>query len=200
MVVGDTSNGLISIFPDVLVASLAGILVALVTFWLTTRRENAQARQGRVNARTLLALEIEDNASALRQFWEQIHRLDAAYVPGRPLNDDQLTAHLAAMAEQGWVGGWVLPRFSVVRWERFPASALGGLTSKQLGEIDAAYRDMRAFSDAYDKLIYISPEERKELEENMHGRFWPQRFAESRIEMYKRVDANVQRILAAKPL
>ena len=200
MVYGDVTNELINNVLYVLAASLPGILVALLAFWLTTRRENTQARQGRINARALLALEMEDNAGALRQFWEQIHRLDAAYVPGRPLNDEQLTAHLAAMAEQGWVGGWVLPRFSVVRWERFPAAALGGLTSKQLGEIDATYRDLRAFSDAYDKLIYISPEERKELEENMHGRFWPQRFAESRIEMYKRLEALVQRILAAKPL
>src|SRR5260370_21065510 len=59
MVVGITSSGLISNFPDVLAASLPGILVALLTFWLTTRRENAQARQGRVNARALLALEME---------------------------------------------------------------------------------------------------------------------------------------------
>src|SRR5260370_18432019 len=103
MVVGIASSGLISNFPDVLAASLPGILVALLTFWLTTRRENAQARQGRVNARALLALEMEDNAGALRQFWEQIHRLDAEYVPGRPLNDDQLPADLAPMPDQACV-------------------------------------------------------------------------------------------------
>jgi hypothetical protein len=199
MVVGDTSSGLISSFPDVLAASLPGILVALLTFWLTTRRENAQARQGRVNARALLALEISSNADVLRQFWDQIHRLDKDFVPGRPLTDDQLKDHLAAMANGGWVGGYTLPRWSVVRWEGFPATALGGLSGKQLSEIDAVYRDLRGLSDAYDKFMYISPEERVYLD-NMGGRFWALRFAEARVEMYKRLDAGVQRILAAKPL
>ena len=199
MAFGDVTNGQISSVFDVLAASLPGIVVALLTFWLTTRRENAEARQGRVNARALLALEMGNNAETLRQFWDQIHRLDKQYVSGRPLTDDQLKEHLAAMANEGWVGGYALPRWSLVRWEHFPSTALGGLNSKQLNEIDAAYRDLRALNDAYEKMMYISPEERTYLD-NMGGRFWTQRFADARVDIYKRVDAIAQRIQQNQPL
>ena len=196
MVLADaTSNG-----PyDVIGASIAGVLVALVTYYLSTRRANLDARQASANARTLLALEMGANADALRRYWDQSHRLDASFAPGKPLTDEQLKEHLAAMASAGWVGGYVLPRWSFVRWDGFPATALGGINPKQLAEIDAAYRDLRTLGDNYDKFMFISPEERTYLD-NMGGRFWAQRFADARVEMYKRLDAQVQRVVQNQPL
>ncbi len=184
---------------DVFAASLPGVIVALLTYWLTTRRANLDARRAGDNARALLALEMDNNADALRRYWDQIHRLDKTFVPGNPMTDDQLKEHLAAMATAGWVGGYVLPKWSFVRWDGFPATALGGIDPKQLTEIDSAYRDLRALGDNYDKFMYISPEERTYLD-TMGGRFWAQRFADARVEMYKRLDAQVQRVVQNQPL
>jgi hypothetical protein len=197
MVLSDISTDL----PGVAAAAIPGIIVALLTYWLTTRRANLDARQATANARALLALEMGSNADTLRRYWDQIHRLDKDFVPGAPMTDEQLTAHLAAMALAGWVSGqYPTPRWSVIRWEGFPASALGGLSDKQLAEVDAGYRDLRAFGDEYTKMVFISPEERGALEANMGGRFWHLRFAESRVEMYKRVDALARRVMQNQPL
>ncbi len=166
---------------------------------MTTRRANLDARRASVNARTLLALEMGNNADALLRYWEKIHRLDKDFVPGKPLSDDQLKEHLTAMVNAGWVGGYALPAWSFVRWEHFPATALGGISGKQLAEIDAGYRDLRALSDAYDKFMYVSPEERTYLE-SMNGRFWALHFADARVELYKSLDAQVQRIAQNQPL
>jgi hypothetical protein len=184
---------------DVVGASVAGILVALLTYYLATRRANLDVRRASDNARTLLALEMGNNADALRGYWDQMHRLDKDFVPGKPMTDDQLKEHLTAMVNANWVGGYVLPKWSVVRWEGFPASALGSISGKQLAEIDAGYRDLSALRDAYDKFMYVSPEERTYLE-SMSGRFWALHFADARVEAYKALDAQVQRVIQNQPL
>lgn len=195
MVLGDFTGDL----PGVVAASIPGILVALLTYWLTTRRANSERIRGSENARTLLAVEMDNNAESLRRYWDSIHRLDKSYAPGRPLDDAQLQEHLAAMVNSGWVGSYTLPKWSTTRWDRFPVTALGGIDDKQLAQIDAGYRDLRDLTSIYEKFMFVAPEERPYLE-SMNGRFWAQHFAEGRIDMYKRMDAQVQRVIQNQPL
>lgn len=174
-------------------ATAPGVLVALLTYWLAIGRENALARRARQNALVLLALEIESNRAALQEFWRAINALDPEDAT-RGADEEQTEKHLAAMADAGWLG-YTLPELPSVRWDHFPPDALAALSRKQALEIDALYRDLRAVTDLYAKMMRIEPEERELLQ----NRFWYNHFAGNRVERFQRLAPVVRRALDARP-
>lgn len=92
-----------------LIASVPGVLVALLTQSLNVRHENAIERQTVANAQLLLSLEFEDNQQALAGFWTGLNALDKE---GHP---DDKDAHLQALVTSGLLNQ-TAPRWSSVRW------------------------------------------------------------------------------------
>jgi hypothetical protein len=136
-------------------ATLPGVLVALISDYLSSRREAGEAQRLSANARMLVQLEVASNRDALRTFWDTVNGLDK----------EQKTSaeeHLAGMAYGGMIG-YTLPEWSFVRWERFPPQAFGALRTKEVAELDMLYRELRAITEMYAKLVTFSPDERDEL-------------------------------------
>jgi hypothetical protein len=175
-------------------ATAPGVVIALLTYWLAIGRENARDRRARQNALTLLALEIESNRAALGEFWRAINALDPEDAT-RGADDKETEKHLAAMADAGWLG-YTPPELPSVRWDHFPPDALAALSRKQALEIDALYRDLRAVTDLYARMMRIEPEERELLQ----NRFWYNYFADNRVERFQRLAPVVHRALDARPL
>src|SRR5690349_100978 len=69
------SNDGLQVFAEVVAASVPGVLVALLTYWLTIRHENELARRSAANERALLHFELEHNRAALATFWQTIKDL-----------------------------------------------------------------------------------------------------------------------------
>ena len=100
------------LIANFLLASVPGVLVALLASALQVRRDNlAEARATR-NARQLLSLELEGNRNALRAFWKEINDLDAEHT------DVRSDGHLTAITDGGflthplphWNTCWPRPR------------------------------------------------------------------------------------------
>jgi len=175
-----------------LIASLPGVLVALLTYWLSIWRERQRIQQQQNNARALLSLEVESNRAILRQFWDDINRLDKERdTPGRSTHE-----HLAGMAAGGLLG-YARPTWSYVRWDHFPSDALGGLGAAEAQVVDGMYRDLRAIGERYDKMLSIDPEERALLDKD---RFWMNRFADPRVRAFEQLGQIVSRALSTPPL
>lgn len=185
-------DAMLKAIPEVIIASLPGVLVALLTYWLSIWRERQRQQQQQNNVRALLSLELENNRAILRQFWDDINRLDKERdTPGRGTHE-----HLASMAAGGLLD-YARPTWSYVRWERFPSDAMGGLGAAEAQAVDNMYRDLRAIGERYDKMLSIDPEERALLDKD---RFWVNRFADPRVRAFEQLGQIVNRALATPPL
>jgi hypothetical protein len=187
----DFGNGFWGTFATLLVATVPGVLIALFAQYLNQRRENQQARQLNANARALLALEIDANLAALRDFWQTINALDTEH------QSEGAEAHLAGMAQNGLLG-YSLPHWSSARWQTFPPQALAILSGAEIERVYRCYSDLGGISDLYTKVVTIPPEEMKEYTQGGSGsRFWYNYFAGNHVGAFRRLDALVSRVLSA---
>jgi hypothetical protein len=173
---------------DVILASLPGVLVALLTYWLTVRHEAALAARGSANERTLLRLEMAHNHAALAAFWQGIQDL------AKKKDPDIEYEGLAALASGGLLAQ-IAPKWSVRRWEHISAEALSRVGEKDLAEIDQTYRTLRTISDLFTQLITMTPEESALLDKD---RFWPNRYADWRQGTFDRLSAAVASVLGGR--
>lgn len=171
-----------------LIASIPGVLVALLTQYLSVRHEIAVDRQRAANAQMLLALEYEDNQRALATFWADLNALDKEGHAGDP------DAHLEALVTSGLLNQ-TPPHWSATRWKRVSPMALTDVPRKDLALMDETYRDLERVGDLVAKLVTLSPEDKKYLDGG--GRFWPQRYVDIRKDTYSQLDKTVGRVLAA---
>lgn len=171
-------------------AALPGVVVALVSMLLVYLRQRRMRRMRLRSARALIALEFDDNRLALDRFWIQINQLD----PRWP-NSDPLT-HLAAMAAHGLLA-YTLPEWSFVRWNSFMADDYRAFQPKELTELDQAYRELRAVTDAYRKLVILSPQQQAAYANDPQ---WATQFAHDRGATYLLLAQAVERVLAAQPI
>jgi hypothetical protein len=172
----------------VILASVPGVLVALLTYYLRLLSESRQRRQLAYNARALLSLELTRNQEALATFWRQINALDEK---GAAAGSEE---HLAGMALGGLLAR-VLPHWSYVRWERMPSQALATLDAKVLSELDGIYRDLHVITDLYAQMTTLLPDEREVLN---NDRFWYNRYAYWRNGIFAQLSQNVERVLNAR--
>jgi hypothetical protein len=175
---------------DALLATLPGVLVALVSYWLTIVRERRERQEANANARLALSLEMRANRGALDAFWREINALDAE---GKELASEE---HLAGMA-YGGVLRHRLPHWRSGRWEQFPAPAFGALTAKEVAMIDQVYRDLWTISDLYAEMLALEPDEREQLNPD---RFWYNRYAGWKLVTWRLIVPAVERVLAAEAL
>jgi hypothetical protein len=173
---------------DVILASLPGVLVALLTYWLTIRHETALAARAAANERTLLRLEMAHNRAALAAFWQRINDLAKAKDP------DIEYEGLAALASGGLLGQ-IAPEWSIRRWEHIAADALSRVSEKDLAEIDQTYRTLRTISGLFAQLITMTPEESALLDKD---HFWPYRYADWRQGTFDRLSAAVASVLGGR--
>jgi hypothetical protein len=172
----------------VILASVPGVLVALLTYYLRILSEVRQRRQLAENAAALLSLELTRNQESLATFWREINALDKeGAAPGSE-------EHLAGMASGGLLAR-VLPHWSFVRWERMPSEALAALNTKALAQIDSIYSDLRVITDLYTQLVTLQPDEREELNKD---RFWYNRFAWMHSGYFAQLTPIVERVLAVR--
>lgn len=170
-------------------AALPGVLVALLSHYLSTRRAAGETRQRLANARALVALEFDANRASLNTFWTTVNALD-------PEPQGKSTeAHLAAMTEHGLLS-YTLPEWSFVRWDAFAPESFGALTSEELVKLDSAFRDLRAVTDMYTRMVTLTPQE----QEYVFTRFGYNQFAGWRTPAFERLAVVVDRVLNAKPL
>lgn len=172
----------------VILASIPGVLVALLTYYLRILGEVRQKRQLGDNAATLLSLELTRNQELLSKFWREINALDEK---GAAAGSEE---HLSGMAFGGLLTR-VLPQWSFVRWERMPSEALAALNAKALMDIDSVYSDLHTITDLYTKMMALTPEEREELNKD---RFWYNRFGYWRSIYLAQLTPIVERVLAAR--
>lgn len=183
------SNAALDAVLGLVGAALPGVLVALLSHYLTTRRAAGETRQRLANARALVALEFDANRSSLDSYWRTINALDPAP------QGKSAEAHLAAMTENGLLG-YTLPDWSFVRWDAFAPESFGALTSAELVKLDSAYRDLRAITDMYAQFVALTPKEW----EQVSTRFGYNDFAAWRAPAFERLAQVVHRVLSAKPL
>jgi hypothetical protein len=184
-------NGLLALVG----AAIPGVLVALVAQYLAQRREDRQERRLGANARALLALEINANLEALRDFWRAINDLDAEHA------GEGAEAHLAAMAQAGLLS-YALPIFDDTRWKKLPPQALATLGEREVERVYRLYGDLAALTDLYRNVVTLSPEEEKEYAGGgSGGRFWYTYFAGRHVRSFERLEAVARRVLdAGNPL
>ena len=172
----------------VILASVPGVLVALLTYYLRILGEVRQKRHLAENAAALLSLELTRNQEALATFWREINALDEKSAAAGS------EEHLAGMAYGGLLAR-VLPHWSYVRWERMPSAALATLNAKAFTELDSIYSDLRVITDLYTQLVTLQPDEREQLN---NDRFWYNRFAYLHSGYFAQLSPIVERILAAR--
>ncbi len=172
----------------VILASIPGVIVALLTYYLRILGEVRQRREQERNAATLLSLEVTRNQAALAKFWNEINALDEK---GAAAGNEE---HLSGMAYGGLLAR-VLPHWSFVRWERMPSEALATLDAKTLAELDSIYGDLHIITDLYAQLVTLLPDEREQLK---NDRFWYNRFAWMHSGIYAQLNRVVERVLAAR--
>ncbi len=175
------------------IAAASGVVVALFTYALSLWHEARLDRRLRRNTRTLLALEVESNRSALRAFWTTINALDTEPYPPEDAR------HLTAMFSSDLLT-YALPEWSVVRWHHLAAKFLPALRSKELLTLDTLYRDLDTVRDLHTRLVTMTPENWADLRRNMDGRFWANDLARERMPFYTRLAASVTRVLDAPAL
>ena len=176
---------------DVILASLPGIIVALLTYWLTIRHEAILATRAAGNELALLRFEYASNRAALAAFWQSV--TDLANIP---LPEHEEYEGLALLARNGLIGQPPSPpRWSFTRWESISAPALSRLAEKDLAELDQTYRGLHTISDLYSKLVTFSPEERAILDRE---RFWPHWYRDMRQTTFDRLSTLVVATLAAR--
>ena len=170
-----------------LLASIPGIIVAFLSYYLTVYNNARQVRQFRANARRLIVLEIAANLKALQAFWQALQALDKE---PQGKNAEQ---HLAELASNGLLA-YTPPSWSATHWERFPADAIGAFSANELDVIDAHYRGMPQVVELFTKLVTLAPDEKDILNKD---RFWFNRFADWRSTIYTRLNDQVNALLKA---
>ena len=58
-------------------------------------------------------------------------------------------------------------------------------------------RTLESLTDLYTELVTLTPDDKKEFEKNMGGRFWMNDFAFYRISTFEKVVAAVDQVLSA---
>lgn len=172
----------------IIAASVPGILVALVTQYITLIHEARTTRRAIANALALLGLEMERNYDVLKEFWAGINALDTEQ------SREETANHLAAMVAGGLLGQ-TLPHWSFLRWETATPEAIGALDKKDVVTIDQLYRNLRTVTDLFTQLVTLQPEERAQLE---HDRFWANRYADMRSGTFDRFGKVVESALSTE--
>jgi hypothetical protein len=170
-----------------LLASVPGVLIALLAFGLQVRRDNRMELRATQNARQLLALELEGNRAALRAFWQEINDLDPE--KAAPASDE----HLTAITEAGFLT-YSLPHWNTTRWQPATPGWLNLLTRTEIEQIDRIYRDLDTLTDLHKRIVTITPAEEELLDKD---RFWASRFTSMRNRIYPRFVEVVSRTLVA---
>jgi hypothetical protein len=168
------------------IAFIPGVMIALIADYLSRRRDTQREQRVNENARTLLALEIDANLNALKDFWQAINSLDT-----EP-QDKTLEEHAAAMAQNGLLG-YTAPRWSVMRWERLAPQTVGALDQRDIFSLTRVYNGLQEISDLYGQILTIPDDERAILD---HDRFWYNRFAGNRIRFFERLQRQVTETLS----
>jgi hypothetical protein len=180
------SNNIWVIILSIFIASLPGILVALLSQYLQERHENQNLQRLYASARRLLTLEVENNRAGLGTFWATINRLDAE-------QHQDSTEHLAAMLYNGLLG-YELPIWSYSRWERLEADTFAAFSEKELTGIDQMNRVLKSITELYSSLTTLTADDKAGLEQNMRGRFWGNDMARDRYPTYDKLAAAVQQV------
>jgi hypothetical protein len=167
------------------VAFIPGVLIALIADYLSRRRATERERRVNENARTLLALEVGSNLTALRDFWQTINGLDTE-------RQKETEAHFAAMAQNGLLG-YTAPSWSVARWERLAPQTAGALDKRDIFSLTRVYAGLQEIGDLYGQILTIPDDERAILD---HERFWYNRFAGNRIRFFERLQRQVTETLS----
>ncbi|MGO8946953.1 MAG: hypothetical protein ACLQUY_04675 [Ktedonobacterales bacterium] len=181
----DEFGGIAGVF----LASLSGVIVALVGQYLQVRHENQNLRRLYLSARRLQALEVGNNRSSLDTFWRTINALDAE-------QHQDSTEHLAAMLYGGLLG-YELPHWSFVRWERLEAETFAAFREKELAGIDQMNRTLRSITELYSSLTTLTADDKARLERDMGGRFWTNRLAGERYSTCDKLAEAVAKVIAA---
>ena len=183
-----------------LLATLSGVIVALVTGYIATGREAAKERRLLANARMLLALEVRSNREALTAFWRVVSALgsgtrssDGIAAPPSPSDPAEQLAALYA----GGLTSYSLPSFSMVRWHGLEPRTVAALTPREVMALEGLYRELRDVSDLYGRVTTITPDEWSDLQKNVGGRFWNLDLARERKQLFSRLNAAVVRVIEA---
>ncbi|HEY1388159.1 MAG TPA: hypothetical protein VGF38_06405 [Ktedonobacterales bacterium] len=175
---------------SVFIASIPGVVVALLSQYLQQRREDQNNRRVYLSARGLLAAEVSSNRAALEAFWRAINALDTAA-------HTDLKEHLTAMAENGLLG-YPLPHWGLARWQRLEAITFPAFTAEELTAIEQINRGLESITDLYTQLITLTPEEKAQIEEGGSvRRFWASYYATWRDLTFTRLTEAVNQALDA---
>lgn len=168
-------------------AAVPGVLIALLAFWLQIQRDNQLEARASQTARQLLSLEVEGNRTALADFWQEINDLDPEQA--EITSDD----HLTAITENGFLTH-PLPHWNMTRWQPAQPRWLTVLDEKEVELVDRFYRGLELVADLHTRLVTLSPEEQKSMEED---RYWANHFASMSNILYLRWVEVVNRTLNA---
>lgn len=182
-------NNILADIGGAFLASLSGVIVALVGQFLQVRHENENQRRLYRSARRMMSLEVENNRASLGVFWSIINGLDAE-------RHEDSTEHLAALLGGGLLGN-DLPRWSFVRWDRLEAEIFAAFTEGELAGIDQMNRALHVVSDLYSSLTTLTDDDKKRLNANMNGRFWALDLARERYTTYDKLAAAVATVVGA---
>ncbi|HEY7341113.1 MAG TPA: hypothetical protein VH591_09550 [Ktedonobacterales bacterium] len=174
---------------SIFIASIPGVVVALLSQYLQQRREDQSNRRIYLSARGLLAAEVSSNRAALETFWRAINALDSAA-------HTDVKEHLTAMAENGLLG-YPLPHWSLARWQRLEAVTFPGFTAAELTAVEQINRGLEGIVDLYTQLITLTPEERERMKSGSANRFWPSYYADNRDLTFTRLTQTVNQVLDA---
>jgi hypothetical protein len=181
------SNNIGVIILSIFIASLPGLLVAFLSDYLQARREDRNTQRLYASARSLLALEVQNNRSSLSTFWTTINGLDAE-------RHQDSTEHLMAMLYNGLLG-YELPLWSFARWERLEADTFAAFGEKELAGIDQMNRALKSVTELYSSLTTLTADDKTELSKNMGGRFWGNDMARDRYPTYDKLTVAVNQVL-----
>jgi type II secretory pathway pseudopilin PulG len=176
------------LIANFLLASVPGVLIALLAFALQVRRDNQAEVRATRNARQLLSLELEGNRTALKAFWNEINDIDPEHAD--ILSDD----HLTAITEGGFLT-YPLPHWNTTRWQPATPAWLKLLTEKEIEQVDRIYRDLDTIADLHKRIVTLTPSEQALLDKD---RFWASRFASMRNAIFPRLVELVNRTLTAE--
>jgi hypothetical protein len=169
-------------------ASVPGVLIALLAFVLQIQRDNQVEARISQNARQLLSLEIEGNRTALAAFWQEINDLDTE--KAEITSDD----HLTAITENGFLTH-PLPHWNLTRWQPAQPGWLNVLDEKEVELIDRFYRGLELVADLHTRMVTLSPQEQELM---AHDRFWAGRYTSMRNLLFPRWVDSVNRTVAAE--
>lgn len=185
-----TNTNLGVLILSIFIASIPGVVVALLSQYLEQRREDQNSRRIYLSARGLLAAEVTSNRAALEAFWRTINDLDT-------VAHTELKEHLTAMAENGLLG-YSLPHWSLARWQRLEAITFPGFTADELTAIDQINRGLESIVDIYTQLVTLTPEEQAQIDGGGSvGRFWATYYAGWRDLTFTRLTQAVNQVLDA---